>query len=86
MFRIVAIVVVASTTFDLYFLDGKYTNAVQTTTNAFCIMSSGFELVKIGNDLAFLLGVRVEFCALQRAYSLDHAAPQEYIADTLPVG
>ncbi len=35
MFRIVLIVVVASAIFDLYFLDGKYTNAVHATANAF---------------------------------------------------
>ena len=35
MFRIVAIAVVASATFDLYFLDGKYTNAVHATATAF---------------------------------------------------
>jgi hypothetical protein len=31
MFRMVVIVVVAAATYDLYFLDGKYTNAAQAT-------------------------------------------------------
>ena len=35
MFRIVVIAVVAAATFDLYFLDGKYTNAVHATATTF---------------------------------------------------
>jgi hypothetical protein len=35
MLRIVVIVVVAAATYDSYFLDGKYTNAVHATATAF---------------------------------------------------
>ncbi len=45
MFRIVVIAVAASAAYDLYFLDGKYTNAIQARLLPFCITSSGFGLL-----------------------------------------